>query len=169
MRELRHIEQVACNTRHQLANLCMVIIGKRQLLQMLKQIAAHICFDISTHHMPDILHVVVGRRVDDTQHQIKPPDFQHKRDSQACHIVHAAFRDKSHHQRQHQLADRRQRRAEQIKRQHPSVLFKIWSKTPQKRTCFNLPVQSSSSLHELKAVIIYYSTDNLRKLRIFST
>ena len=76
MGKLRHIEQVAGDAAHNLAHLRIIIIGKRQLLQMGKQVTAHVGLNPGTHHMPHIRDKIVGRAVNNAQQQVESPHLQ---------------------------------------------------------------------------------------------
>ena len=123
--KLGHIEQVACNPRHDLPNLVAIVKGVGQPLEMVKQIAAHVGFDPGSHHMPDALHKIVCGCIDDPQNQIEQPDPQDERDSQPDCTAGAAVGEKPHDQRQHQFADGGERRADQVDQHNCGVRFEI--------------------------------------------
>ena len=54
------VEQVARDARHQLTDLVAVIKVVGKPLQMGKQVAAHVSFDVRAHHMPNVRHEIVG-------------------------------------------------------------------------------------------------------------
>ena len=70
--QLADIGEVVCETRHDLARFMCVKKGKRQPLQMGKQIAAHLCLHPHAHHMSLILDEKIEQhphKVDEQQTQ----------------------------------------------------------------------------------------------------
>ena len=135
MGKLCHVEQIAGNPGHNLAHFCIAVIGKGELLKMLKQIPPHIRLDPRAHHMANVCHEIVGSRVDQPQNQIKKPHVKNELHGQAGHVIHTLVGNKAHNQRQYQLTDRRQRCAEKVQRQYPSVLLKIGRKPLDQVSC----------------------------------
>ena len=126
--KFRHVKEVAGNPGHNLPDFGVVIIGEGELLQMVKEVPAHIRFNPGAHHMANRRHIVVGRAVNEAQDQVKQPQLQNNLHSQGFQVIHAHIRDILDNQRQHQLADGGQRGAEKIQYQYPFVLFKIGGK-----------------------------------------
>ena len=115
--EFRDIEQVAGQAGHQLADFCVVVVSERKVLEMVKEIPAHIGFDASAHKVAARLHIISAKRIDDPEEQIQQPKLQHPWDGERVRRNHGAVRDLAYDQRENDFTDSRQRGAEQVKYQ----------------------------------------------------
>ena len=125
-----HIEQVAGDACHQLADLGVCKIAERQLLQMAEQRRAHIGFDFCAHHVADVRHEVGGGHIDQPQNEVQRRHTQHQTHTQAGHIIHADLRQIAHHHRQADLAQGGQGGADQVEQQHARIGAEIGGKAP---------------------------------------
>ena len=132
MRKLGDFKQVGRDARHNLPDFRVRVVAEGQLLQVVEDVVAHICFQLAAHDMPDGLHVVIRRRVDDTQQHVDTAHHQHERHRQRRDVVGRAGRNRADNQRQHQLADGRQRRAAQVERHGLAVLAEVGEEAPDK-------------------------------------
>jgi len=78
MRKFGYVEKVVCNARHNLPDFRVVKIRKRKLLQMSEQITAHIGFKLCAGYVAYVRHVVIRKRVNNSQKQIPKPDFDYR-------------------------------------------------------------------------------------------
>ena len=120
------------SARHDLPDFCVRIVPEGQFLQVVEDVVAHIRFQLAAHDMPDGLHVVVRRRVDDAQQHVDAAHHQHERHRQRRDVVGRAGRNCADNQRQHQLADGRQRCAAQVERHGLAVLAEVGEEAPDK-------------------------------------
>ena len=132
--ELGHVKQIVGDAPHDGAHLGVVVVGVIQLQQMVKGIPAHIRFDMHTHDMTDAGHIVAGCAVDDAQHKVERRQLQHDARRQGDAHPHGRVCDGAHDLGQHDIAQGRQRCAEQIKAQHHLIVCQIRQKTPDQRT-----------------------------------
>ena len=58
---------------HDLSHLGIVVVGVRQLLEMVIRIPAHVRLHIHTHHMASVGHIVIGGGINQPQNQIQQP------------------------------------------------------------------------------------------------
>ena len=70
MRKLCYIEQIVSNAPHDLSDLGIIIVSIGQLLQMIVSITAHIRFNLGSHHMPHIRHIITCKTINNAQDQI---------------------------------------------------------------------------------------------------
>ena len=120
--EFRYIKQVVCDTPHNLADFMVGVIILTQLLQVVKGITAHIGFDIHTHYMARVCHIILCRRVYHTQYQIQDSQLYHQTHRQCRQIIDGKVCNMAHNQRQHQIADAGQCRTKQVE-QHNVQIF----------------------------------------------
>ena len=132
--ELGHIEQVVRDAPHDLSDLRVVVIGVVEPQQVVEGVAAHVGLDVYAHDVPDAGHEVAGRAVNDAQHKVERRHFQHSVDGQGGGAD--GVRQGAHDGGQRNIAERRQRGAEQIKHQHTAVFEHIGQKTANQRTVF---------------------------------
>ena len=132
--ELGHIEQVVGDAPHDGAHLGVVVVGVIQLQKMVKGIPAHIRFNMHAHDVADAGHIVAGCAVDDAQHKVERRQLQHDARRQGDAHPHGRVCDDAHDLGQHDIAQGRQRCAEQIKAQHHLIVCQIRQKTPDQRT-----------------------------------
>ena len=139
--KLGHIEQVVGDAAHDLADLRVVVVGVVEPQQVVKGVAAHVGLDVYAHDVPDAGHKVACRAVDDAQHKVER--------SQPQHGVHGqrgggdGVRQCAHDGGQGDVAERRQRGAEQIKGQYAAVLGHIRQKTADQGAVFGARVGGS--------------------------
>ena len=76
VRELRDVEQVARQPRHELARLVPVEVGAGQALKLAEEVAPHIRLDFGAGHVPLIRHVVVEEHFQNVQPQQNPGEDQ---------------------------------------------------------------------------------------------
>ena len=138
--ELGHVEQVVGDAPHDLPDLCVVVVGVVQPQQVVKGVAAHVGLDMHAHDMPDTGHKVAGRAVDDAQHKIQRRQFQHGLHRQRGPLAGSSVGQRAHDLGQHDVAQRRQRRAEQVKAQNAFVFEQIRQKAAQQRAAAGLLV-----------------------------
>ena len=129
MSELGNIKQVAGDAGHELADLGVVVVGVRELLQMGEQVFSHIRLDPGTHHVAHIGHIVVGGSVDDPKHQIKRSYLQNHPNSEAQNIVGGLVGDKPYDEGQSQLTQSGEKGKDEVQRQYPSIFFEIRCKS----------------------------------------
>ena len=98
------------------------------------------------HDVPDGLHVIVCGGIDDAQHQIDQAELEHRRDQQRRAVRRRAG-DVAHDQRQHQVADRRQRSAEQVEHHDPHIGAEVREKGAKERERLAERVLLPSILH----------------------
>ena len=132
--ELGHVKQIVGDAPHDGAHLGVVVVGVIQLQQVVKGIPAHIRFDMHAHDMADAGHIIAGCAVDDAQHKVERRQFQHDARRQGDAHPHGRVCDGAHDLGQHDIAQGRQRCAEQIKAQHHLIVCQIRQKTPDQRT-----------------------------------
>ena len=96
MCKLRHIKQVICNTSHDLTDFVVGIIGITECFQMRKGIRTHVRFNINTHDMSLRTHIVIGSRIDKTQHNIQTSQFSNQSDCQSCRFIHGSICQRGH-------------------------------------------------------------------------
>ena len=132
--ELGHVKQVIGDAPHDGAHLGVVVVGVVQTQQVVKGVAAHIRLDVHTHDVADAGHIVAGRAVDDAQHKVERRQLQHDARRQGDAHSHGRVGDDAHDLGQHDIAQGRQRCAEQIKAQHHLIVCQIRQKTPDQRT-----------------------------------
>ena len=128
MGKLRHIKQIVGDAPHDLPHLSVVIIGVGQLLQMPVGVPAHIRLYIHPHHMTGIGHIIVSRRVNQPQCQVQKPQSSHGAHRQHRQVLHGLVGDMPDNQRQHDLADGGQGRAEQVQTEHFHMGFIVGHK-----------------------------------------
>ena len=76
VRELRDIEQVARQPRHELARLVPVEVGTGQALKFTKEVAPHIRLDLGAGHVPLVRHVIVEEHFENVKPQQNPGENQ---------------------------------------------------------------------------------------------
>jgi len=121
VRKLRDLEQVRRDPRHDLPDLRVVVERVRQPLQVREHVAPHVGLDVRAHHVADRLHVVVRRGVDEPEHDVEPAQEQHRAHRQAPRGAGEIPDD----QRKRQVAQRRQRREEQVQREYAPVGLEV--------------------------------------------
>ena len=112
MRKFGHIKQIVRNPSHDLSDLGIIIIGIRQLMQMLIRVPAHVRFDFRAHDMSDARHIISGNAVHYAQRQINRNYTQNCLNRQFCQMIQSLIGNVTHNHRQHQLAQCRQPGAE---------------------------------------------------------
>ena len=125
VRELRHVEEVGRDARHDLPHLRIVEVRERELLQVGEEVAAHVRLDLRAHDVADGGHEKRGAHIDELQEHVEQADAQDVLDREPREIVDAHIRELLDDERQRELAHRRQRRAEEIENQNPFVLDEI--------------------------------------------
>ena len=126
--KLGHVKEIVGDAGHQRAHLGVVVIGEGELLQMRKEIVTHIVLDLRSHDVADRGHVVVGGGVDHAEHHVKEAAPQDQIHGQGGEIFGGRLGDAADDHGQHQLADRRQSRAEKIRQHDPFVFFVVGQK-----------------------------------------
>ena len=132
--KLGHVKQIVGDAAHNLADLRVIVVSVVQPQQVIKGVAAHIRLDMYAHDVADAGHKVTGRAVDDAQHKVERRHFQHgvhgkgRSADGICQVAHDGG--------QRDIAERCQRGAEQIKRQHAAVFDHIRKKTAYQRPVF---------------------------------
>ena len=79
---------------------------------MLKGVLAHICFNVYTHHMPCIGHVIGCQGVNNPQKQVQTADSDYNSGCHGCQILHPLVCDIAQHQRKNQFSQCSQSRTE---------------------------------------------------------
>ena len=125
VRELRHVVQVGRDAAHQLADLGVVVVGVLQHLQMGEHVPAHVGFNLRAHAVTDGLHVIIGRRVDHAQKHVHAAHRQNQANRERGNVRRRALGDFAHDHRQHQLAQRGHRRAEQVEQHDLHVRLEV--------------------------------------------
>ena len=131
--ELGHVEQVVGDAAHDGADLGVVIIGVVEQQQVVKGVAAHVRLDVDAHDMADAGHEILGRAVDDAEHEIEPGQLEHDAGRQRDAHTHGRVGDGAHDLGQDDVAQGGQRRAEQVKEEHALILCQIRQKAPDER------------------------------------
>ena len=128
--ELGHVEQIVGDAAHDGADLGVVVVGVVQQKQVVKGVAAHIRLDVDAHDVTDAGHEILGGTVDDAEHEIEPGQLEHDARRQGDAHPHGGVGDGAHDLGQDDVAERRQRGAEQVKEQHALVLGQIRQEPP---------------------------------------
>ena len=124
MWKFRNIEQIRCDTRHNLSDFCFVKIRIGKFLQMLEYIVSHVCFNLRTHYVTGFCHVESCEQINYLHNQKKT---SHSENHFSCQSVcsKSCICQSSQNHRQHHICKCCKRRAEQIKHQNEFVFFKI--------------------------------------------
>ena len=131
MGKLGHIKQVVGDAAHDLAHLGVGIVGVTEALQMGKGIPAHVGFNVDAHDVAVGSHVIVGRTVDQPQHQIQGGQFQHDACRQGNGGVGGGVGQVAHDLGQHNVAQGRQCSTDQVENQDALVPHQIGQKPYQ--------------------------------------
>ena len=125
VRQLRHVEQVADDARDQRAGLVVVKIGKRQPLDVVKQVAAHVRLHIGRHAVAVVLDERVHQLFEEIEHH------QHGgKDQDGAHILRRdeIIDDDAGQFRIKQVAERHAERAEHVQAEQPDIRLVVRAK-----------------------------------------
>ena len=76
MCKLGNVKKVTDQLTHHLTGIIPAVIGKRQLLVMVKKLPAHITFHLCTHHMSLIGYIIFAETLDDVHDKKRDPDHR---------------------------------------------------------------------------------------------
>ena len=104
MRKFRHIKKIGGNAAHNVSDFRIRKIGIAQRFKLSKRIHAHIRFNVYAHNMPARTHVIICRRIDEAQHNIKTCHFSDPADGKCRRLIHGGIGQMKHNTRQHNIA-----------------------------------------------------------------
>ena len=125
VRKFRHVKEIVCDSRHDYADLCIVVVRKRQLLQMTEHVAAHVRFHFRAHYMTAAVHVIHCRGVYASQQNIQSSYCQYQLKRERHRLTCCGVCYFSNEQRQRQLADSGHGRAKKVENQNSDIRFVV--------------------------------------------
>ena len=132
VRKLGHFEKIVRYAPHYLTDLGVRIIVVPEKLKMRESVLAHLRFYVDAHYMTHVSHVILRRRVDDAQHEVKKGHLQYKRYRERRKIGRRGVCDRPQNKRQDEIAKTGERCTEQIDRNRLSVRLHVGKKATKK-------------------------------------
>ena len=126
--KFRHVKEILGKAAHKLPHLGVAVKAEAHFLQMGEQVAAHIRFELCTHHVTYVRHKVVRRSVDYAQHDIYRADFQNEIEGEGSGVLLCGVRYTANDYRQNNVAHRGEGSAEQIQKQRGQIRLVVGQK-----------------------------------------
>ncbi len=121
MQKLCNFKQVACDAAHQLADLLIIVKGKRKLLIMIKDFSSHVIFHLGTHNVSYVSYEIIGCELDQHEYYKYSTDYSDLLYRETgIHVRHIGC-DISDHQWDHQAYKRCKKRKEHIENKRPHI------------------------------------------------
>ena len=123
VRKLGNLVKVVNYARHQLAGLYVVKVGKRQLMHMLEQVAAHVVLYAHAHYMAPVFHNALHCVLNEVQRGQQQAPLEHRpevaRRQQRVHYHVDRVRE-------NQLQKRQRNRARKVDYEQLHVRLVVW-------------------------------------------
>ena len=126
--KLGDVHQVVDDARHDDAGLVLVKVGERQLLQVLKDVAAHVCLHAHADDVALVLHEVLHDSLDDVDHQQRRAPGQDQPD---VFVRDVGVDDVAGNHRIHQVAAGGNQRADHVEHKQLPVRLVVMGKRSQ--------------------------------------
>ena len=127
--KFRNVEKVTCDSRHNTADLGIIIKGEGKFLQMGEHIPSHIGFYFGAHNVTYRCHIVVGKGIDDTKDNIKYTCLDDKGHRESGNIIGGSARYFPDYHRKDQFANRCKHSAQKVENEGPSMIFIVGQKS----------------------------------------